>query len=204
MEFVVACVIGVGFGFFLERGGFGNANKLAMQFYFRDLTVFKVMFTAIITAMVGLIMCENMGIVEPTQVWINPTYLWPGVVGGLIMGVGFILGGYCPGTSLVGGITGRTDALFYLGGILLGMAVFGEVMAIDSFATFFAHEVDGFTGKRLTLFEWLGMSKEVLAAIVVVGAVAAFIGAEWMERFMAGKTSVGTVAQEPAQEGQAS
>ena len=33
---IVAFVIGIGFGFFLERAGFGSAKKLTDQFYFRS------------------------------------------------------------------------------------------------------------------------------------------------------------------------
>ena len=50
---VVAVLIGFGFGFVLERAGFGRANKLAGQFYGTDMTVLKVMFSAIVTAMLG-------------------------------------------------------------------------------------------------------------------------------------------------------
>ena len=51
---LIAFVVGIGFGFFLERAGFGSARKLVAQFYLRDLAVFKVMFSAIVTAMLGL------------------------------------------------------------------------------------------------------------------------------------------------------
>ena len=97
--YLVFGLIGFGFGFVLEISGFGNSKKLAAQFYFKDLTVLKVMFTAIVTAMVLLFLSVGLGILDFNLVWVNPTYLWPGIVGGLIMGVGFIVGGFCPGTS---------------------------------------------------------------------------------------------------------
>ncbi len=90
----VALLIGFGFGFILERGGLGDSRKLAAQFYFRDLTVFKVMFTAIVVAMIGLLVLTSVGVMDPDMIHINPTYLWPGIVGGLVMGVGFVIGGY--------------------------------------------------------------------------------------------------------------
>ncbi len=49
--YFVYLLVGVAFGFTLESAGFGNSKKLAAQFYFKDLTVFKVMFTAILVAM---------------------------------------------------------------------------------------------------------------------------------------------------------
>ena len=95
-------MIGIGFGFFLERAGFGSARKLTDQFYFKDMAVFRVMFTAIVTAMLGLFYLAACGWVDLSLVYIQPTYLWPQIVGGLLLGVGFVVGGYCPGTSLVG------------------------------------------------------------------------------------------------------
>ena len=90
--YLLAFIIGIGFGFSLERAGFGNSRKLALQFYFRDLTVFKVMFTAIITAMTGLIFLSAFGWINLDIIYINPTYLWSGITGGLIMGLGFAIG----------------------------------------------------------------------------------------------------------------
>ena len=54
MSFIIAFVIGIGFGFCLEKAGFGSAKKLVSQFYLNDMAVFKVMFSAIVTAMIGL------------------------------------------------------------------------------------------------------------------------------------------------------
>jgi hypothetical protein len=84
--YVVFGLIGFAFGFALEMSGFGNSRKLAAQFYFTDLTVLKVMFTAIVTAMVLIFTMVGLGILDFSQVWVNPTYLASGVVGGLIMG----------------------------------------------------------------------------------------------------------------------
>jgi hypothetical protein len=91
---VIAFVTGLAFGFFLERGGFGNSRKLALQFYLRDLTVFKTMFTAVITAMTGLVYLRAFGIIDFDLVYLNPTYVWSAVTGGLIMGTGFTVAGY--------------------------------------------------------------------------------------------------------------
>ena len=94
INFLLAFIIGGGFGFALERAGFGNSRKLALQFYLRDLTVFKVMFTAIITGMTGIIILSSIGVLDISSIYINSTFLWPGIIGGLVMGVGFAIGGY--------------------------------------------------------------------------------------------------------------
>ena len=94
ISFLIAFLIGISFGFWLERAGFGSAKKLTAQFYLRDLAVLKVMFTAIITCMVGLLYLVLFGWIDLSLVYINPTYLWPQIFGGLILGAGFVVGGY--------------------------------------------------------------------------------------------------------------
>ena len=77
-----ALLIGIGFGFFLERAGFGSAKKLVAQFYFTDLSVFKVMFTAIVTAMVGVIVLSRAGFLDIAEIPLIGTYVVPEVAGG--------------------------------------------------------------------------------------------------------------------------
>ena len=113
---LVFVAIGFGFGAALEMGGFGDTRKLAGQFYFRDMTVLKVMFTGIVVAAVLVAGATSFGLLDMSRVWVNPTYLWPGIVGGLVMGVGFVVGGFCPGTSLVAASTLKVDGMFFLGG----------------------------------------------------------------------------------------
>ena len=93
---IVAFLIGIGFGFFLERAGFGSAKKLVSQFYLNDLSVFKVMFTAIVTAMLGVTYLSWIGFLDLSLLYLVPTYWVAQVVGGLLLGVGFVVGGYCP------------------------------------------------------------------------------------------------------------
>ena len=131
---VVAFIVGIGFGFSLERGGFGNARILAAQFYLYNMRVLKVMFTAIVTAMLGIFYFSWIGWLDLSLVYTTDTYLAPQIVGGLILGIGFVIGGYCPGTSVVSMSTGRTDGLIYVLGMLFGIFVFGEVFPlIESF-----------------------------------------------------------------------
>ncbi|PKL37416.1 MAG: sulfurtransferase [Spirochaetae bacterium HGW-Spirochaetae-1] len=179
INFVFAFVIGIGFGFALESGGFGNSRKLAWQFYFKDLTVFKVMFTAIITAMAGIIFLDAFGWLDVNSMLINPTYLWSGIAGGVIMGFGFAIGGYCPGTSFAGLATLKVDAVFYLAGIFLGMFVFGEIA--PSIDAFYSGKYSGFMG-TVTIYEYLGVSAGVVGFVVVLIALGGFFGAEWVEK----------------------
>jgi len=181
ISMVVAFVIGIGFGFFLERAGFNSARKLAAQFYFTDLTVFKVMFTAIITAMVGLYYLSVIGFVDITLVYLTPTYLLPDIVGGLLLGIGFVIGGYCPGTSCVAAATGRIDGLFYILGIFAGILGFAEVFPLIN--NFYISTAMG----QITFPQVTGLSYGLLVFAVVMMAIGGFAGAGWIERRMAAR-----------------
>jgi len=176
VDFIIAFIIGIGFGFVLESAGFGNAKKLAMQFYFRDMTVFKVMFSAIITAMAGVIILSSLGWLDLNTMLINSTYIWSGIAGGLIMGVGFAVGGYCPGTSAAGLATLKLDAAFYIMGLLAGMFVFGEIEPlIDGFYK------SGYLGV-ITLPQTFGIPSGVIGFAIILVALGGFMGSEWLEK----------------------
>jgi len=167
--------IGFGFGAILEMAGFGDTRKLSAQFYFTDLTVLKVMFTAIVVAAVLLAGASAFGLLDMSRVWVNPTYLWPGILGGLIMGVGFVLGGFCPGTSVVAASTLKVDGMLFLLGALGGVWLFGET--VGSFEHFFLSSHMG----RFTLDEWLGLPVGVTVLLVVAMALLMFWAGELAE-----------------------
>ena len=139
-------VTGFGFGFALERAGFGNARRLAAQFYLRDMRVFKVMFTAILTAMLLIFWSSALGLLDYQELYINPTHLWPGILGGLIFGVGFVVGGYCPGTALVSMATMKLDGLLFVVGLGIGMSSLKDALNahIDG-----KKEIKGITGRPI-------------------------------------------------------
>jgi len=179
---VITVLLGIGFGFFLERGGFGSSRKLAAQFYFYDMTVFKVMFSAILTAMIGLFGLAKLGFIDLDLTYINETYIWPQLIGGFLLGIGFIISGYCPGTGLVAMVSGKIDALVAVGGIVFGIFLFGVTYtpAVAEFHT------SGYHG-RLLLSDLLGIEPTLLAAGITVMAVALFFGAEWVEKRFQGE-----------------
>ena len=174
-SYAVYAVIGILFGMTLESAGFGNSKLLAAQFYFKDMRVFKVMFTAIIVAMTLIFLSSSLGILDYNLIWVPPTYLWPGIVGGLVMGVGFIIGGFCPGTSLVGLATGKLDAIVFVAGVLFGIYMFGET--VGSYATFF----DSSNMGRFTLPELFNASYGVVVISIVVVALGLFVMSEKVE-----------------------
>jgi len=180
--YVLFGLIGFAFGFTLEMSGFGNSRKLAAQFYFTDLTVLKVMFTAIVTAMVLTFGAVGLGLLDFSQVWVNPTYLSSGILGGLIMGVGFIVGGFCPTTSLAAASTGKIDGIFFVLGGFFGAFLFGETEKyFDQWYT-----NSGYFG-RLTLDQVFGIPIGVVVLLVVLMALFMFWGAEQLERIFGKK-----------------
>ena len=125
-NFFLAFLIGIGFGFVLESSGFSSSRKLAGMFYGYDTVVLKVFFTAAIVAMLGLLFMSLFDWIDLDMVYVNPTYLWSTIIGGIIMGGGFIIGGFCPGTSFCAAAIGKIDAMFFVGGIFLGIFIFAE------------------------------------------------------------------------------
>jgi hypothetical protein len=122
----IAVLLGAGFGFALERAGFGGARKLTAVFYFYDMAVVKVMFTAIVTAMVGLFVLSAIGTLDMSEFYVEPTSLAAQTLGGLVFGAGFILGGYCPGTAIAAMATGRKDGIAFALGMLAGTYAYAE------------------------------------------------------------------------------
>jgi len=179
VSLILAALIGVGFGFFLEQAGFGSSKKLVAQFYLTDMAVFKVMFSAIVTAMLGLFYLSWAGLLDFSLVYVSPTFFWPDLVGGLVLGAGFIVGGFCPGTSVVGTATGRLDGLAFMGGVFGGIFVYGELYP------WLADFANSTAMGRVTIDSWLGVSKGLVVFAVVVLAVLGFWGASAVERMMA-------------------
>jgi hypothetical protein len=172
---VVPLLIGVGFGAVLEMSGFGDSRKLAAQFYLKDLTVLKVMFTAIIVAAVLLGLGSALGWVDMDRVFVNPTFLWPGVLGGFVMGVGFIVGGFCPGTSLVAAATLKIDGVVFVLGVVAGIFAFGETVGL--YDAFWHSSSYG----RLTLPDVFGVPTGVVIVLVVAMALFMFLLGEVAE-----------------------
>jgi hypothetical protein len=165
---VIALIVGIAFGFILESSGFSSSRKLAGVFYGYDFVVLKVFFTAAITAAVGLYYFEYLGWVDMSFVYINPTYVSSAIVGGVIMGLGFIMGGYCPGTSYCAAAIGKIDAIVFSTAMLVGILIFSEFYPLlESFYN------ANFIG-NITVFETLGMTAGWFLLILIVIALGAF------------------------------
>jgi uncharacterized membrane protein YedE/YeeE len=174
-----AVALGVAFGFVLERSGFGRAQKLVAQFYLTDMTVFRVMFTAVVTAALGSSLLAALGLLELKAVTVNyPTFLWPMILGGLLVGAGFVTSGYCPGTSVVAAASGKLDGLLTVAGVVIGTVAYAELQpAVAAF-----HDSGKLGG--VFLYQLVHLPPLALAALIAVAAVASFYGAGAIERLV--------------------
>jgi uncharacterized protein len=168
---LAAPVIGFVFGWFLERAGLARANKLAGQFYFADLTVFKVLFSALLTAALGAFWLNALGLLDLDLVYVPETFVAPQAAGGILFGLGFLVAGLCPGTSCVAAATGRIDGIAAMVGILLGIVTFNGIF--DSIAVFYESTALG----PVTLPDMLGISHGAMIAILTAVALTGFAAA---------------------------
>ncbi len=175
LNLIFALVAGIGFGYLLEQAGFSSSRKLAGVFYGYDFVVLKVFFTAAITSAVGLFYFRYLGWIDFNLVYINPLYLQSAIVGGVIMGFGFILGGFCPGTGLAAAAIGKMDAMLFVAGMFLGIFLFGIAYPI-----FEPIHTGSFFGNVL-IHHSLGMSQSLFLLLLVLVALMAFYVTQQIE-----------------------
>jgi len=164
----LAPAIGFALGWFLERGGLGSARKLAGQFYLTDLTVFKVMFSALVTAMLGAFWLDRIGVLDLGLVYLPETWVAPQAVGGVLFGAGFLVGGLCPGTACVAAAAGKLDGLAVMAGMLLGVVLFDA--SFDRIAPLFESSPLG----SVTLTQLAGVPSSVGVLVITAAALAGF------------------------------
>lgn len=174
-------LLGAGFGFVLERAGFGSPCKLTAQFRLSDWSVFKVMFTAIVFTAVGLMILEKTGVIQEENLFVPPAFLGAAALGGALVGIGFAVGGYCPGTSVVGFVSGRLDAGIFLIGLLIGTWIFAGLFDQTEFLTSMGEYV-----KAETLPEAFNASDLTINTVMILAAVGVFLLGSYMEKHSRG------------------
>lgn len=180
--FLLALLIGIGFGFALDRAGFSSSRRLAGVFYFTDMAVVKVMFTAVLTAMLGLSYLSTAGWFSFDRVFLMPTIYGAQIIGGLIFGVGFVMGGWCPGTAASGAASGKIDAVVFLVGAVGGGIIFNELFPVVK-----PLYTMGGRGARF-IHEDLGVARATFVLGFTIIGVAAFWLCEWAEKLRNGRS----------------
>jgi len=176
MNLGLAVLFGIFFGLSLERSGLGDPHRLTGVFYLRDFTVPKVMFTAIVVASTGIYLLADLDLLDLSRVWIIPTFFWPQLAGGLLFGIGFVMSGYCPGTSVAGLATGRVDALVTMAGISAGSLLFA--LLYPMLERFYLSSDWGV----VTIPGLLGVSHWVVIVVLAILAGVMFLFLEKFER----------------------
>ncbi len=162
-------ILGLIFGYVLENAGFGSGCKLTAQLRFKDWAVFKVMFTAILVAAGGLYLLQGLGILAVDNMFVPSVFIWGSSLGGVLIGVGMAVGGYCPGTSIVALFSGKLDGLIFLLGIAAGTLGFNSVFSsVESWAW---KQVgpDGLTLPQLLHLPAWAVWALLFAVLVIVG-----------------------------------
>ncbi len=175
-NFVIALLIGLAFGYIMEASGFSSSRKIIGVFYGYDFAVIKLFFTTAIVSAIGLYYMDYLGWVDISQLYVHPTYLWPAIVGGVFMGLGFMFGGYCPGTSLCAIGIGKIDALAFAVGIMIGVFIFSESFGL--LEPFF----NGSNYGHITMMDTFGISPYWIILIFTVIAVIVFYFSDFIRK----------------------
>jgi len=173
-NYIIAILIGFAFGYILEASGFSSSRKLAGVFYGYDFAVLKVFFTSAVVAVIGLYYMDYLNFLDISMLFVQPTYLWAAIIGGMIMGVGFLAGGFCPGTSLCAVAIGKIDGIVFTLGLTIGIFIFSE--SFSALEPLFESSNLG----NITLVDSLGISPYWIIFIFTVIALVAFYFSDWV------------------------
>ncbi len=121
MTLVLALLVGGAFGFMLDRVGASDPGEIIGMLRLTHLRLMKTILLAIGVGAVLTFAGLLAGFVDPVHLSVKTAHLGV-VLGGLLLGAGFGMAGYCPGTGLAAAATGRIDACFFVVGGLVGAA----------------------------------------------------------------------------------
>jgi uncharacterized protein len=159
-------IIGVLFGFLLQKGRILRYDKQLGALRLLDMTIIKFMLSSILVGMVGIYLLRDLGLAKLS---LKPVELGANILGGLIFGVGWACLGYCPGTSVGAVAEGRWDALWGIAGMLVGAALFAEVFPALK-TTVLAWGNFG----KLTLPQVLGLNHWIIIVLFILGSLLLF------------------------------
>ncbi|MFN9575963.1 MAG: YeeE/YedE thiosulfate transporter family protein [Gemmatimonadota bacterium] len=159
MTLFYGLLVGVARGAFIQRVGASSPAMILENLRLKDLSVIKFMATTIAVGSILAYLLAAGG--APMHFDIKPTYVIGVALGGLVFGVGFALGGYCPGTCVVGIGEGRKDAWAAIAGGVAGAFVFTLLWPVLEPAL-----IKPFNYGKVTVPQLLGASPVVAAAVL--------------------------------------
>ena len=170
-QLIYGLITGLAFGCLLQKGQVLRYDRQLGALRLKDMTIVKFMLSTILTAMVGIDLLKDLGLI---QVSIKSTIPRGNIIRSPLVSLGGGMLGYCPGTSMGALGEGRWDAVWGILGMLLGAALYAEAFPVMKKTVL----TWGNFGK-ITLPEVLGINHWFLIVPLAVGGVLLF---RWFER----------------------
>lgn len=171
MEIVLAIIIGLLFGFVLQKSGAANPQRIIGMLRLKDLHLMKAILLGIGLSSLLLFVMLALGLVDNDNLSVKTAHFGV-IIGGAILGVGWAVAGFCPGTGVVAVGARRKDALFFVLGGLVGAFIF--ILAYGFLEQTFVFDKLG--GGKATLAETgIGQYTTLIPSvpsIVVAGSIA--------------------------------
>lgn len=171
MEIILAIILGTAFGIALDQAGASNPQKIIGMLRLKDFHLMKVILFAIGFSSLILFILLSLNAINAGHLSIKVSSAGV-IIGGAILGLGFALGGYCPGTSVVAAGRGRKDAIVFLLGGLLGSLVYMLIFAQIKDSAIFNSIVGGAVSLAETNPEKYGSLGGKIPALLVAGPMA--------------------------------
>ena len=167
-NYVIAVMIGMAFGYIMEASGFSSSRKLIGVFYGYDFAVIRVFFTASLVSIIGLLYMAYFGWIDYSVLYVHPTFVYSALIGGIIMGLGFLMGGFCPGTSLCAVAIGKLDGWVFTIGLFIGIFIFSQLFPYVE-GLFYGGDIG-----HIKITDYFNISPELFVSIFAVIAVLVF------------------------------
>ena len=179
MDIILAIFLGTLFGFVLHRVGASNPNNIINMLRFKDLHLMKAILLGIACSSSLLFIGMTAGIIDPGHLSVKTSY-WGVILGGAILGIGFAIAGYCPGTGIVAVGDGRKDAVVFVAGGLAGAFIFMIMYPVIK-NTFLLQKI---AGGKVTLADVANPSYDALIGsipgiLIALGIAVAFFLIAW-------------------------
>jgi len=179
MEIISAILIGLLFGFVLQKAGAANPQRIIEMLRLKDFHLMKAILSGIGLSSLLLFILMALDIMDNSNLSVKTAYIGV-IIGGAIMGTGWAITGFCPGTGIVAAGAGRKDALSFILGGLVGAFIF--TLAYGSLKSTFLFDKIG--GGKATLAaanpeKYITLIPSIPSVVIAGGIAIVFIIIAW-------------------------